>query len=521
MLQHYSIAFLCAASLLAVPLRAANCSLTSQASPMLAGGLAEPLGDLVVSCNSGPANGAVQGILLIGFDEKLSNVIDSQNQVAGVTVSAGSPDALSVVPGTVATSQDGKSVMITGVATAFDALGNLTLRISGFRAATAVKVQAAVGFAAQVPTNVEPANVVAGYSADSFLATTPDALLQPNSHGVTGLDLSSTIAKMNPNAVARVTESVPDAFHAKLGTDTTGTRIGVRIPALPGSSRLFAPDAIAGLSPYYPTTSGWFGTGPDAGTYILYTNSANSLLLVRVKGVAADGSGGKLAWQPAAGVNPLNTLAISEADYLPDGTPLIVYEVVEANPNAQESAEIPLYAFAGPTQQNGLVAVRAALQLEPVPVASTPVAALPTPRYTTDAVTGPDCHVLGDCTARWFPALRVQSNSATTRILPLGAASVQGFLALTNTGGGVALWSASVDYESRLGGWLRLGSASGAIAGQVGLTYSLAPYSLRPGTYRASVVFTLTNAPDGSNPAVSLPVELVVKPPATITRPER
>jgi hypothetical protein len=485
---------------------------------MLAGGLAEPLGDLVLHCSAGVPGSALQGTLVLGVYEKLVNQIDARNGIVGLTVSVDVGGVPTPLSGVVSSTQDGQYVLISGVSPNFDSSGAMTLRIGGLRAAAAAHVEAALGFVGTPFLSIPPQLVVVGYSVDSFLVTTPDTLLQPNSGGLSGLDLSTVIAKMHPNLTARVTESDPAAFHTKLGIDASGTRVELSIPGLPNGSRVFAPDAIVGSDTDMPTTSGWFGTGPDAGRYVLFNPPVPALLLVRVKGVAADGSGGELAWQPGPGTNLLDAVAISEADYQPDGSPFFVYEVSDANPTVQESAQFPLYAFAGPTPSNGLITARAALRLAPVPAASAPAASLPTPRYSTGDVAAPDCKLLNDCTALWFPELRVQANSATTRILAVNSGPVQGFLRLINKGGGVALWSASVDYGRRPGGWLHLLSTSGAIADQVGLTYAFSPFSLWPGTYQANVVFTLTNAPDGSNPTVSQPVELIVKQQTAIIR---
>lgn len=509
-----------AAILLVTSLPAADCSLTSAPSPMLAGGLAEPLGDLVLHCSFGAPGSALQGMLLLGLDAKLANRINAQNRVEGLTVSVG--DALPVpVPGVIASTQDGQNVIISGVAATFDALGSVTLRVGGLRAPAASSVQAGLGFAGTPYLNIHPQTVTAGYSVKSFLTTAPDTLLQPNYGGLAGLDLAPAIAKMDPNLTVRVTESDLAAFHPKLGLDTTGTRLSVRFPGFPSGSRVFAPDAIAGSNAETPTTSGWFGTAPNAGSYSPSAPAWPTLLLVRVQAPAADGTGGTLAWQPAAGPNSLARLPIREADYLPGGTPFLVYEVVDANPLVQESAQIPLYAFAGATEDNGLIAVRAALLLEPVPaavVATTDPATIPTPRYSGVTATGPDCTLLLDCAAKWFPELRVQANSSPFRVMPSDSGTVQGFLRLTNAGGGVALWAASVDYGRRPGGWLRLGSTTGVTADQIGMTYLFAPIALRPGTYEANIVFTLTNAPDGSRPSVSQPVELVVRPEHPVDR---
>ena len=87
MLHHYLNAILLALITAVVPLSAADCTLSSTPSAMLAGGLAEPLGDLVLSCTSGAPGSVLQGTLLFRVGERLANQIDDRNGVVGLTVS--------------------------------------------------------------------------------------------------------------------------------------------------------------------------------------------------------------------------------------------------------------------------------------------------------------------------------------------------------------------------------------------------------------------------------------------------
>src|SRR5450755_4072893 len=64
MLSRCSTAFILAAAML-VPLQGAECLLDSTPTPLLAGGLAEPLGDLVLRCSLGAPGTALQGFLLL------------------------------------------------------------------------------------------------------------------------------------------------------------------------------------------------------------------------------------------------------------------------------------------------------------------------------------------------------------------------------------------------------------------------------------------------------------------------
>ena len=484
---------------------------------MISNGLAERVADVNLLCSLGEPGGAVQGMLLLGLDAPLANRIDAQQQITGLTIGVVNGVGQTPLAGiSTSESADRKNITIRDIATNLDASGSVTLRIGGLRVAAGTTVNAGIAFVGSPLLSISPQTVPVGYPVGSFDTTTPFSVLQPHSKGLTDLDPSKALAGMPPNMTARVTESDVSTFHAKLDSDSSGTRVIVQFPGLPDGSRVFAPDAIAGSDADAPTRSGLFSALPTPGGYVL-SSPGKSLLLVRVKAAKADGSAGQFAWQPQAGVNQLSEVPISEADYPTGGDPYFVYEVADSAPIV-ETAEIPVYAFAGPTQSNARFVARAAVQLAPVSMATVTTATTPIPRYTAADVIAPDCVVLRDCTAKWVPELRLQSNSSSSHTLTTVSGSAQGFLVLTNTGGGVALWTASVDYGHGLGGWLRLGATSGFVDGQVNISYSVAPSWLRPGTYHANVVFTLTDAPDGATPTVSRQIEMILMPNPAIRR---
>jgi len=125
----------------------------------------------------------------------------------------------------------------------------------------------------------------------------------------------------------------------------------------------------------------------------------------------------------------------------------------------------------------------------------------PVPRFA--AGTPPkDCTTLNDCTANYFPRLRVNTQS-----IPLVASAngipVVGFLPFQNLGGGALNWTASVSYQTG-SGWISLSPASGSGSATVNVRAN--PANLAPGTYNASV--TIDAGPVAGSQSV--PVVLVV-----------
>jgi len=318
---------------------------------------------------------------------------------------------------------------------------------------------------------------------------------------------------MAPNLTVRVTEAAASAFHARLAADDTGTRFRLQFAELPAGSRIFAPDAVAGNDATAPTGSGLLLQLLQAGTY---TPGAGSLLLVRVTGAAPDGTGGTLAWTSVAGANQLSVATIREADVTSAGEAYMIYEVADSNAANVESAELPLYAFAGPTNSNGVFPAHATLDIVPNATESA-AAAASVPRYQAPIAVGPDCLALGDCQAHYFPSLKVATYNTNPHFtLQFGSRRISGLLGVGNLGRGVATWQASVEYNSKLGknqsSWIQLPTTSGFTQTSNSFIFNIDPSQLSAGQYGGRIIFTQTNAPDGSQPQFNQAIQLTVLP---------
>ena len=251
----------------------------------------------------------------------------------------------------------------------------------------------------------------------------------------------------------------------------------------------------------------------QAGTY---TPGAGSLLLVRVTGAAWDGTGGTLAWTSVAGANSLSAVTIREADVTTAGQPYMIYEVADTNAANRESAELPLYAFSGPTSSDGVFPAHATLDIVPN-VADSAAAAASVPRYQAPIASGPDCTVIGDCQGYYFPRLQVAPYNTNPHFtLQFGSGRVSGLLGVGNLGRGVATWQVSLEYNSKLGknqnGWIQLPTTSGFTQTSNSFVFNISPSQLPAGQYGGRIIFTQTNAADGSQPQFSQAIQLTVPP---------
>ena len=233
------------------PAWAVPCQISATSAPLLSGGLAEPLATMTLACSGASAAALLQGYLFVTVQGTVTNHQDANKNVLGLTVANNNTGTPVPLAGLTVT-QTATGLTITGISTNFDALGRLTLLVSGVRSAAAAQVMARLDFIAlPAPPALDiPAGLVeVGHAVDAVLTATPDAAFQPISGGVTGVNLAPTIASMVPNLNVRVSEAAASAFHPKLAADDTGTRIRLRFAELPAGSRIFAPDAVAGYAP--------------------------------------------------------------------------------------------------------------------------------------------------------------------------------------------------------------------------------------------------------------------------------
>ncbi len=277
-------------------------------------------------------------------------------------------------------------------------------------------------------------------------------------------------------STTRVTEGFSNAFIVKDGNSDNGTRIMLRYSNLPPSTRLFVPDLIAGSSAPQPTSAGDLGVPQSAGTY-----AGGSLLLARVNGPNPDGSGGAASYRPPAGGTPSLPLTSASELQISNGAAFVVYEVVDAVPAVQESAQIPTFVSVTSGTPPGSYG-QESLSFAPLSTIGTATMTDPVPRFA--AVTPPaDCTAVGDCQASYFPRLKLNSGPISLQSASNGTPAV-GYLPFVNTGGGAMNWTAGVTFQNG-SGWLSVSPTSGTNNATVSLHAN--PANLAPGTYNATI----------------------------------
>jgi hypothetical protein len=311
------------------------------------------------------------------------------------------------------------------------------------------------------------------------------------------ISLSSLFSKGTRFASSRVTEGFAGVFQSKDTTTDSGTRVLVRYSNVPAGARIFVPDVIVGSSAVEPTSGGDLGLPQSGGKY---APGSGSLLLARVIGADSNGGGGFPSYTPGAtGSGTVSFDSAAEVSNI-NGTATLVYEVVDANGNLQESAQFPTFLAATINQE---AVVKEEVFLAPLSSTVAASANAPVPRFTSVSPER-DCDILGDCSSSVFPRLVVTAPPLRfTSIAGGAAAQPPGHIPLRNEGGGIMSWAALVTFKSGAG-WLSLDPASGI--NNSSITAWIKPQSLAPGTYEATIVID-AGPMAGSK---SLPVVLVV-----------
>jgi uncharacterized protein (TIGR03437 family) len=445
-------------------------------------GLAESATDLTLSCSGAKPNVSATAILSIFPSVNITNHLSTGN-TPDVIVSVLAGGFQQPTPASVqllGTNQ----LNISGIQYTPGTDGGVTIRISNLR----LNVHSGPGGASPLITaNMVATGLVLVNTTVQLGAATSGLLSSDTSAGIycTGSPVPGMITMPNLFSTGtsfssvRVTEGFANAFIAKDSTSDAGTRIMIRYSNLPPSTRLFVPDLIAGSSAIQQTSAGDFGVPQSTGVYASSTNG--SLLLARVSNPLADGSGGGPFYRPPVGGTPATTLSSATELPITNGSASVVYEVVDSNPLVQESAQIPTFVSvaAGTTPGTyGQIAVTFA------PLSTVGIATMtdPVPRFT--AVTPPkDCMVLADCSANYFPRLKLNTSSVNLQSASNGSAAV-GYVPFQNAGGGSMNWNASVSYQTG-SGWLSLSPTSGS--GNATVNVHANPANLQPGTYNATI----------------------------------
>jgi len=444
-------------------------------------GLAERVGDVVLTCSGGTPGATISGNLTVFLNAAITNKLAANNTVdAQLSVDTGTGPSPANVPAELAASG---AVAFNGLSFTLPASGSVTLRITNLRAdatgltAPQQPILAFVSFSSA-------SNPAVSNNQFTVAMAQPGLLTESSSSGVrcNGSPLPSkiTLANLLAQGTAffstRVTEGFASSFQPKDGFSDTGTRIMVQYSGFPTAARLFVPDFVAGSSAITPTAGGDLGVPASGGQYA--PSATGSLLLIRVSGADQNGAGGTLAFS----VPGMGTTTFTSASQVPmaNGAGNVVYEVVDANPAVQESAQFPTFVGLSPTGGNTIVA-NAAVSFAPLSTVNV-ASSDPVPRFA-DVTPQSDCSTLGDCDAAYFPHLSVTS-PALEFTSPVGGGRQLQYAAVNNHGGGIMNWTATVTYQTG-SGWLTVDPPSGF--NNTTLDVNVLASGLAAGMYQATI----------------------------------
>ncbi len=472
-------------------------------------GLSERLGDIVLSCSGGTPGATITGNLALFLPVNDTNRIrpDGTLDVTVTLDNSGTPQPVNV--SAVLTSPT--SIAWNGLSFTLSPVGSALLTISNVRANaaqnTAMFINGYLSFTGVSTLALTSSQLILAAPVTSFYSSSSSVLFCP----ANGSPLPATITFSNLLAAGtlfnttRVTEGYPNAFAPKTdpsnATSDTGTRVILQFSGFPSVARIFVPTFVAGSDADVPTAGGDLGLAASGGQY---TPGKGQLLLALVNGADANGAGGTATAAPGA---PTVFDSVSEIP-MSSGAGYAVYEVVDANPYARESAQIPTWLGSPGYSPDSSIQQTENVFLAPVSTVTTASPDAPVPRFKE--MTPPnDCGLLGDCKAGYFPQLFVDTTPINTTI---AANQDQAFYpAIRNAGSGAMPWNASVQYGSG-SDWIRLTGAQGI--NNSFFRIDVVPAGLAPGVYQANIVIDAGGAgketiPITATVAAALPQPLI------------
>jgi uncharacterized protein (TIGR03437 family) len=478
--------------------------------PILKGeGIAERTGDIALNCSGGAPGAIVSGNLSIFLNVNITNRLVG-GTLTGIifTVDNGSgPQPVNVTP-----ILGGPSELIyNGLSFALSSTGAATLQIQNIRAAAnqldLSPHNSIFAFLAFNPSLVSITNSMfpVGTPQLGLYAGFSTALVCAQHGSPLPDNLKSFASFLASNAAfssTRLTEGFADAFDPRgawesLNADT-GTRFLITYSGFPAGAQLFVPDVIAGSDTVTPTAAGDLGVRASGGKYA--PGGAGSLLLARVQGSDANGAGGAPVFSPLPPGSGTVTFDSMNDVVLNNGSGFAVYEVMDANPNLQETAQFPTYLGLAPFSGPAVITTET-VSLAPVSTVTEATAHDPIPRFV--ALPPPaDCNIIGDCGAPYYPQLFV--NTAPINLTSSSGGNIQsGYTEVNNRGGGHLIWAATISYTND-SGWLTLYPDNGI--DNTTIRVDASPVNLTPGTYQA--VLTVYAGPQPGS--ASIPITFVV-----------
>jgi len=501
----------------------ANCATSAVTKQVRAEGVTEPVGNIILQCSSSTPGATINGNYTVYLPVDVTNRVNANNLTTDAMLSVDYGLGYVAVPG-VFGQVNGHSITFNGVSLTVPANGKFGIQIANVRA----NVSELSGPAGQslmatlsTPLSVDQGQVLVANAATSLFATLASSGInciaspQPAT-----LDMPGFFAAHTAFFTTRVTEGFGSAFAARGPDEDSGLRVIVHYSGFPANAQLYLPNLVAGYDAQVPTAGGDLGLAQAAGQYV---PGSGTLLLGLVTGADTSGAGGTAVATPtgtaAVALNSVSQVALT------GGAGYAVYEVLDGNPAAIESAQFPTFIVL--TQISGPATAGASLTLAPVSAVPTATATDPVPRFVAVAPSS-DCTIVGDCQAGYFPKLSVLNNGALQFTANVGdnLASSTDYLFVRNSGGGVMNWSITATYQNG-SGWLQFDTSSGQNGGNVEVFAQ--PKTLAAGVYQGNIVVdagpmagtvtipaTLTvQAPAGS-PASQITITSVLNP-ATMT----
>jgi uncharacterized protein (TIGR03437 family) len=461
------------------------------------------MGDIQLQCSGSTPGAVLTGNLSVFLPVSVTNRVNSTNQTTDAVISAdlGSGLVPLPIPGQVS----GSGITFSGLNLTVPASGSFSIRISNIRAnanqlggTNTQPFHAQLAYAGPSSITVNQSNVIVAFAQPALLATLYNrgVITCVGSALPSTITLSNLFAQGTNFASARLTEGSGAAFQPRGAGDDTGTRFLIQYSGFPAGAQIYVPDMVAGSSAAVPTSGGDLGVPQAVGQYV---PGSGTLLLVRAPYADSTGAGYPVTAPTGPGPIVLNSVS---AVSLTNGSGYVVYEVVDANPNLRESAQIP--SFIGMPANSTPSPANQSVTLAPVSQAAAASVNAPVPRFA--AVTpASDCAALGDCSAGYFPQLSVMTAGPIQLTAVAGGAMTgqSGYIPVHNAAGGIMPWTATAQYTTGAG-WITVNPASGTNSGSV-MVFANAK-ALAAGTYQGSVIID-AGALAGS---VTVPVTLTV-----------